>query len=236
MQAENVSARVRKTREALGLNPRQFALSVDLNPSNYYKVESGKLGVKTTSLQIISEKYGVSLQWLLTGEGEMFTTGHSGTVNEPPSPYVKAPNGRARRRPSGSNEVPFYEADFEAGGGVMFYEDIRTSTPAYTMDVPDFAGCTAFRTYGHSMEPLIASGAILFGTKDEQWRDFLEYGQIYGIVCHNGRRYLKQVRKSKKSETHLLLISENEAYDPFDLPMDVIKSMWLIHGWLNKNT
>ncbi len=32
------------------------------------------------------------------------------------------------------------------------------------MDIPEFAGCTAFRTYNNSMERLIKSGDILFGT------------------------------------------------------------------------
>lgn len=151
--------------------------------------------------------------------------------------YQKAPEGKIRRRIR-HHEAPIsmYEVDFEAGKGVEFYDDIRSVKPAYIMDVPDFAGCTAFRTYGQSMEPLINSGAILFGTKDEDWRDYLEYGQIYGIVCTNGRRFLKKVRKSQHGKTHLKLVSENPEYDEFELPVKVIKSMWLIHGWLNKRT
>lgn len=223
--------KLRQLRLSAGLNQEKMAEMLGVKYKSYQSWEEGRARPRPDDGRTIANFFGVALEDLYGA-----APGQSTAVSEPPFQYVKAPNGKVPRRNNGSNEVPFYDADFEAGGGVMFYEDIRTSTPAYTMDVPDFAGCTAFRTYGHSMEPLIASGAILFGTKDEQWRDFLEYGQIYGIVCHNGRRYLKQVRKSKKSETHLLLISENEAYDPFDLPMDVIKSMWLIHGWLNKNT
>jgi DNA-binding XRE family transcriptional regulator len=150
---------------------------------------------------------------------------------------IKAPEGKIKRRIKSrvSNKIPVHDVDFEAGKGIEFYDDIRNSEPEYYMDVPDFAGCTAFRSYGISMNKLIDSGAILFATPEEDWREYIEYGQIYGIICHNKRRFLKFVRKSAKPN-HFLLISNNPDFDPFDLPISKIKSVWLIHGWLNKRT
>lgn len=183
---------------------------------------------------IISKCDKVDANWLLTGKGHLLkpANGDGG--------IVKAPPGKVARRPKGDSPVPFHEVDFEAGTGVAFYEDIRSSKPAYTMDVPDFAGCTAFRTYGKSMQPLIDSGAILFGTDEKDWKHGVEYGQIFGIVCKpvDGftRRYLKWVRKSDRPKTHFLLRSANPDYDDMDLDCSKIKSMWLIHGWINKNT
>ena len=107
---------------------------------------------------------------------------------------------------------------------------------SYTMDIPEFAGTTSFRSYGDSMEPIIKSGSIVFATKIEDWASHLEYGQIYGIVCQDNRRYLKYIRKSKKENSHFLLKSENEFYDDFEIPKEKIKNVWLIHGWLNKRT
>lgn len=132
--------------------------------------------------------------------------------------------------------VPFYDIDFSAGPGISTM-DISQVQPDYYMDVPEFSGCTAFRAYSDSMEKLIKSGSILFATKVEEWNIHLEYGQIYGIICNDGRRYLKYIRRHLENHKEwFLLKSENESYDDFDLPKKAIRSVWLIHGWLNKRT
>lgn len=110
---------------------------------------------------------------------------------------TKAPQGRFPKKTKAGELIKFYDTDF-AAGNIEFYDDHSSITPAYTMDVPEFAGCTAFRTYGDSMENLIKSGSILFGTKIEDWRSHLEYGQIYGIICTDKRRYLKYIRNFRR--------------------------------------
>lgn len=148
-----------------------------------------------------------------------------------------APAGRIPKRAPIGNTVNFYDVDF-AAGDVTFYEDISAIKPAYTMDIPEFNGCTAFRVFGDSMEPSIVSGSIVFAVKVDKWQDHLEYGQIYGIVMKDKRKYLKYIRSSKENKkTHFLLKSENhELYDDFEIPKDLIRSIWLIHGWINKRT
>lgn len=132
--------------------------------------------------------------------------------------------------------VPFYDIDFAAGNSLTLVDNSQV-TPDYYMDVPEFSGCTAFRAYSDSMEKLIKSGSILFGTKVEEWQIHLEYGQIYGIICTDGRRYLKYIKKHPDlSKDFFLLKSENDFYDDFDIPKKSIRSIWLIHGWLNKRT
>jgi hypothetical protein len=130
--------------------------------------------------------------------------------------------------------IPFWEIDFIAGNNFDAIDN-RTATPTYYMDVPDFRGCTAFRAYSDSMEGLIKSGAILFGTKVERWHEHLEYGQIYGIVCDDGRKYLKYIRRYRENPAeYFLLESENKSYDEFEMPKKAIRSIWLIHGHLSK--
>ncbi|QEL01089.1 helix-turn-helix domain-containing protein [Olivibacter sp. LS-1] len=131
--------------------------------------------------------------------------------------------------------IPFYNADFMAGNAEAFYED-GTIYPEYYIDVPEFYGCTAFRAYSDSMEKKIKSGSILFGIKLDDWYSHLEYGQIYGITCNDGRRYLKYIRKSEQEDRFFLLKSENPNYDDFKLPKEKIKNIWLIEGWLDKRT
>lgn len=178
--------------------------------------------------------------WLLRGIGSKEKKYEIGDdrlalVSEDSPEMQRSPiQSRVPRRPPPGGLIKFYDTDFVAGD-VDFYDDNSSISPAYSMDIPEFSGCTAFRTYNNSMEKLIYSGDILFATKEEDWQDSLEYGQIYGIVTLTGRRFLKYIRKDdKKPETHFLLRSENPDYDDFHVAKEKIKSIWLIHGWLKK--
>ena len=180
-----------------------------------YKWEKGTVPYDTADYEVVEK--------MLNGK-----FGNSSAIHH-------APAGRLPKKHATGEQIPFYDVDF-AAGDIEFYNGQSTIQAAYTMDIPEFSGCTAFRTYGDSMAKLIRSGDILFGTRIEDWQSHLEYGQIYGIICMDKRRYLKFIRKSQKEETHFLLKSENENYDDFLLPKSKIKSIWLIHGWMNKRT
>jgi phage repressor protein C with HTH and peptisase S24 domain len=134
-----------------------------------------------------------------------------------------------------ATEIPFYDLDFIAGDGVSAI-DPGMVAPAYTMKLPGFRGCIAFTAYSDSMEKLIKSGSIMLGRKID-WDDYLEYGQVYGIVMKDNRRFLKYIRKSEiNPSTNYLLCSENPAYESFEIPKSKIHNIWLIEGWMQKRS
>jgi len=153
-------------------------------------------------------------------------------VNEKSAPY-----NITNYKPSikeANSQIPFFNIDFIAGNSFESVDN-NTTIPDYYMDIPDFRGCVAFRAYSDSMEGLIKSGSILFGTKVEQWNEHLEFGQVYGIVCNDGRKYLKYIKKFRENpKEYFCLESENKFYDEFEMPKKNIRSIWLIHGHLNK--
>lgn len=188
---------------------------------------SGKIKASKNFLAMFAKHYEVELNDITDPEENI--------VSVEKSNIVKSKSGREFDKTEGLL-VPFYDIDFSAGNDIVTMEN-NVSKPDYYMDVPEFAGCTAFRAYSDSMEKLIKSGSILFGTKVEEWNIHLEYGQIYGIICNDGRRYLKYIRRHIDNHKEwFLLKSENESYDDFDIPKIAIRSVWLIHGWLNKRT
>lgn len=206
--------------------------------SNGYLDKVKELGAD--KIEIIISKYrDLNLDWLITGKGDMMTEFgelSDRVLNDNRPDIIRTPvKSRLSKLRNVSGLIKFYDVDF-AAGDVEFFDDMNHFTPAYTMDIPEFSGCTAFRAYNNSMEKLIFSGDILFATKEDDWNESLEYGQIYGIVCNNRRKYLKYIRKAQgKETTHFLLKSENsQEYDDFVLAKNKIKSIWLIHGWLKK--
>jgi transcriptional regulator with XRE-family HTH domain len=128
--------------------------------------------------------------------------------------------------------IPYYDVDFVTVPEKNY--DVAINAPQYHMDIPDFKGCVAFKAYTNSMDKKIKSGSILFAKKVD-WDRHLEYGEIYGIVCTDDRKYLKYVRKHPADpDNYLLLKSDNDEFDDFELAKSEISSMWLIHGWLQK--
>lgn len=188
-----------------------------------------KVKPSTKFLQSIMDAYGINSKDLEENPTII------NKALDPKEKYIKAPDGKFYK--AKTNElVPFYNVDFAAGNQLVLVDNNQVQ-PDYYMDVPEFAGCTAFRAYSDSMERLIKSGNILFGTKVEEWNIHLEYGQIYGIICTDGRRYLKYIKKwTTNPSEYFLLKSENIDYDDFEIPKNAIRSIWLIHGWLNRRT
>lgn len=232
-----------------------------LKYKNYtgYRLEKEKTGIKQVqishikngrnkpSLDLINllvEKFpDLNKNWIISGEGEMiYMEGKSIEQNFPiheirESAIEYAPKGRFPKRGSGSAIIPVYNKDFIAGDAVEVYEDPRDEQVSYYMQIPQFKGCIGFPVYTDSMEKLIKAGSICFGQKLEMWNEHLEYGQVYGIVCHDNRRYLKYIKKFGENEDEFFyLVSENDHYDSFRISKKMIKNVWLVHGWINLNT
>lgn len=220
---------LKRLREKTGLSAQKMADLLDVDADRLRKWEQRDLTPRYEDRQKIEVFFGMDLDAIAK----------LSAIDK----FLKVPNQEVsfiekRRTLKNSNiitGIPFYDVDFAAGADIQFYDDKHMIKPAYVMDIPEFSGCVAFRAYSDSMDPLIKSGSILFGTKIDDWIVHLEYGQIYGVVCTDQRRYLKYIKKSKK-ESNFLLRSENKHYEDFEIPKDKIRNVWLIHGWINKRT
>lgn len=169
------------------------------------------------------------LQKLARHEEERNKPGFSGmhiTVVKPEESQITRTSSKSIRKNHESAElIPYYDIDFVAGSSIEFIED-GNITPEYYMDIPEFRGCKAFRAYSDSMEPLIKSGNVLFAKKITEWKIHLEYGQIYGVVMSDKRRYLKYIRKFKEdAKGFFQLVSANVQYDEFEVPKNKIHSL-----------
>jgi transcriptional regulator with XRE-family HTH domain len=72
MAVPTSSERFRAVRKALGVSQRDFAAGIYLSHSFYAKIETGTRNPNERVYELISNKYKVSKDWLITGRGEMF--------------------------------------------------------------------------------------------------------------------------------------------------------------------
>lgn len=73
MNKAELGKRIAKVRQHLGLSQAQFALSINRSPGLISKVEKGRSSVSEETIKVIVKVCGVNEEWLLSGEGEMFS-------------------------------------------------------------------------------------------------------------------------------------------------------------------
>lgn len=74
--------RIREVIIKSGISDNAFAKSIDVPQATFSNMFQRKSEPKPSWLRLISEKYKVSANWLLTGEGEMFTTSENTEVSK----------------------------------------------------------------------------------------------------------------------------------------------------------
>jgi transcriptional regulator with XRE-family HTH domain len=71
--AVSINVRIKAVRNALGLSQRAFCRGIFLSQGYYAQIESGIKKANERIYELISTKYNVNKDWLLTGKGEMFS-------------------------------------------------------------------------------------------------------------------------------------------------------------------
>ena len=71
--------RLREFRMELGYKQIDFAKEIGVKPQALYKYEKGLIETSDVTKRILTEKFNLSIDWLLTGKGEKFIRDKSKT-------------------------------------------------------------------------------------------------------------------------------------------------------------
>ncbi|MEN9612278.1 MAG: Helix-turn-helix domain [Bacteroidota bacterium] len=66
--------RLRQAREALGITQKEMAKKVGVVTSAYGHIESTESAAFSSKLMLVIAELGISINWIITGKGEMFLT------------------------------------------------------------------------------------------------------------------------------------------------------------------
>lgn len=210
----SASALINKILETEGIKAAAFARNIGVHPTQIYDLQSGKTKSVSAEMadKIVAYYPKYNKYWLLTGDGDM--------TNDMP----------AQR----SSHSIRYWVDVDAtAGGVTMFDDMITKN-YIDLNIPEFRDCTdAVNLYGDSMAPLYKSGQIIIL---KEWTEsFIDFGNVYLIVTKSGNRMVKYLRKGTDKQ-HVLCVSENKEFDPFEIELGDILRLYLVKGSVQKNT
>jgi len=202
-------------------NVSDFAKKIGISNSMMTEINKYRSNVGIKAIQNTVNSFSiVDSEWLLTGRGKMTTfktPNNQKNFNDLEEEYAIKRHG-----------IPLIPMDAMAGwctGGsqIMEYEVDRYIVPEFEELNVDFM----IRVRNDSMLPKFNSGDIV-ACKKLPSRTFFQWNKVYVLDTIQGA-LIKRVKKSKL-DNHILCVSENEEYEPFDLNLEEVNSLALVVG------
>jgi phage repressor protein C with HTH and peptisase S24 domain len=202
MDKKAVGERIRLIRKALGLTQAEMGEKIGRSWKTINRWEAGERDVPDTALKLISSTFGVSYQWLKTGQGEMWERREKTLLEELEAKTKELLEKLVRipvvgRAGAGFPESP---ADIEAVGYVLVSKETFQKGGKFSVQV-----------YGDSMEPTLHDGDfVVFKAYVGDGSD-IPSGKVVVVRNYSGELIVKRLTRVNGS---IVLASDNPKYPP----------------------
>lgn len=213
-----------------------FASTLGISKRDFYAkigVSRGTLESKTGITEDVVTKFfatypEVSIEWLMTGEGEMLKN----------SPSYKEKNKKSIDKEEKVPEVsynpaigkPYYDVDFL--GGFNEIVNSQVTIPTNNIVIQGFEKADFWcNVTGHSMEPKINHGDIIALHKCTL--EDIQYGEIYAVVLDT-LRTIKILRRSSDPKKLRFVPINTTDYDEQEYPVERIMNVFEVIGSISK--
>lgn len=188
--------------------------------------------------EIISVYYpNLSLEWLITGKGDMEKPNMQDSLyNESIIKSIRFSDEtkntenliHSLNEPSTHYGIPLIPIDAMAGFGtggvqVMDYDTQKYIVPEFTELNVDFM----IRVKGSSMYPKYNSGDLVACKKLVLSDIFFQWNKVYVLDTDQGA-LIKRIKKG--SDDHILIVSDNPSYEPYELHLSKIHAIAIVLG------
>ena len=211
----NIKERVLYFTDYKGFAKEKFFEELGVTYGNFKGKAKEKALSSDVLAKIVSKYPELNPEWLLTGEGEMLKSDNN-------TPAVAEP-----QIPSGIPMLPF---DAFAGIGTDV-EGVNLDTIEERYVVPLFDGMKMdfmISVRGSSMYPKYNSGDVV-ACRMVQELLFVQWNKVYVLDTISQGVIIKRLKKSDK-EGFVICKSDNEQYEPFEIPMSDIRTIALVVG------
>ena len=199
-----------------GENEKELAELLGYTKSSFSQILNGKVPLSDKFLdKICSLDNNINKVWILENKGEMLKSSNN-------TPAVAEP-----QLPSGVPMLPF---DAFAGIGTDV-EGVNLDTIEERYVVPLFNGMKMdfmISVRGSSMYPKYNSGDVV-ACRMVQELLFVQWNKVYVLDTISQGVIIKRLKKSDK-EGFVICKSDNEQYEPFEIPMSDIRTIALVVG------
>jgi transcriptional regulator with XRE-family HTH domain len=211
-------------RKLRGWTQEEFASKLGIKRSLIGAYEEERAEPRTDVLEIVGDIFKVSLDELLL---------HDLSVAKGSGYLAKR---RQLKMMNADRNIIHFVPVKAAAGYLAGYADTEFIDELNTFTLPMLSGGSyrAFEIIGDSMMPT-PSGSIIVGEKIENI-DNVKNNAAYIVVSKSEGIVYKRIIKSNKNKNKLTLVSDNPAYQPYQVNAADVLEMWQAHVAINKVT
>jgi phage repressor protein C with HTH and peptisase S24 domain len=224
--------------EYKGLNPNSITVSAGLSVGLIGKAIKNEGGLNSDTIEKILHTYDdLNPIWFVLGDGDMLKPNvqdlkHNESVTKSVTFPDKTKNIKnvtlSLNEPSSHYGIPLIPIEAMGGFGtggvqVMDYDTQKYIVPEFTELNVDFM----IRVKGSSMYPKYNSGDLVACKKLVLSDIFFQWNKVYVLDTDQGA-LIKRIKKG--SDNHLLIVSDNPSYEPYELHLSKIHAIAIVLG------
>ena len=219
-----ISENIKFFRKQLGFTQEQLALKIGIKRSLLGAYEEGRAEPGLETLTVLARLFGSTVDLLI-----------SETLSDPEKrkeAMTKDVEGKRLRVLAITVDKDDKEniqlvPEKAAAGYLNGYSDPEYVAELPKFYLPIFSGSGTYRAFeikGDSMLPL-PSGSLIVGQYLDNWNSIKDQQTYILVTVSEGIVYKRVHNNIKKSET-LRLISDNPAYEPYDINIEDVLEIW----------
>jgi phage repressor protein C with HTH and peptisase S24 domain len=194
--------------------------------------ENKSIGSSTLE-QIFTIYTDLNPTWLLTGNGDMFTSDTEFLIDKSVDTYKLKTDSYLENQ-----QIPLY--DIEAVAGLVpLFKDSKSQEPLDHISIPHLPKCDgAVYVTGDSMYPLLKSGDIVLYKEVHDMKNEIFWGEMYLLSIDMGGEEYVTVKYIQKSdlEGNVRLVSQNKHHQDKDVQVAKIRAMALVKASIRINS
>ena len=211
-----------------GLSIAYFEKSIGMSNASFGKSLKNNGSIGSDKLENILRIYAdINTDWLLTGRGSMLKTDTTTLMGDQDSHKEEDNRPVAIPTDNPKEGIPLIPVNAMAGALTSEQSVLEYECDRYV--VPVFKGADfLIPVKGSSMYPKYSSGDIVACKRVPMTDLFFQWNKVYVLDTNQGA-LIKRIKRGSDSE-HILIVSDNEAYEPFELPIRCINNVAIVIG------
>ena len=169
----------------------------------------------------------INIDWLLTGRGSMLKSEPTPLMGDQDSPKEEDDSPVAIHTDNPKEGIPLIPIN--AMAGAMMGEQTVMDYECERYVVPLFKGAEfLIQVKGSSMYPKYSSGDVVACKHVPMTDLFFQWGKVYVLDTNQGA-LIKRIKRGSDAD-HILIVSDNKDYEPFELPIRCINNVAIVIG------